>query len=185
MHLASRLSFGCLSIALLVLTGCARDLSSDTYTSSAVSGRVLVGTIVSERQVKIKAHDKLGDNAIGGLGGGVAGAAAGSTIGNGRGSTVAGVGGALAGAVVGALIEDALETSDGTEYLVRLDPQYIQPAGYALKQVHESGRHEESLVNEPQTDLVAIAQKTDPALQLGARVYIVYNDDRPRVVAMR
>ena len=33
------------------------------------------------------------------------------------------------------------------------------------------------------TDIVSVVQATDPGLQAGSRVYIIYNDNRPRLVA--
>ncbi len=56
--------FNVLLVASLMLTACARDMSSDVYTSGAASGKVLEGTIVSARPVTIKENDKLQDNTM-------------------------------------------------------------------------------------------------------------------------
>ncbi len=176
----------------LTLSACGKDMASDTYTQSATSGKVLQGTIVSARAVKIKGHDTLGENTMGGLAGGAGGAIAGSSIGQANGSLGAAVGGAVIGAIAGALVEDAVSTSDGTEYLVKLDPRYARNAdSRTSKHIRESTKASVaddlklSIDTNLQTDIVSVVQKDDPALAEGSRVYVVYHDDRPRLVPIK
>jgi len=96
-------NFKLLALFLLVIfsiTGCARDLSSTTYTSDSTLNIVLEGIIVSSREIKIKDTDKLGDNTAGAMMGGLGGGALAHSSGGGGGAVV---GGAVAGALVGAL----------------------------------------------------------------------------------
>jgi outer membrane lipoprotein SlyB len=55
-----------LLIAIFSISGCARDLSSSTYTSDSTLNIVLEGIIVSSRDIKIKESDRLSDNSRGG-----------------------------------------------------------------------------------------------------------------------
>jgi outer membrane lipoprotein SlyB len=174
--------------AAAMLTGCARDMASDTYSQSAVAGKVVQGVIISARPVKIKAHDKLQDNTAGGLVGGAGGAVAGASVGSGTGSIVSGIGGALVGAAAGAYIEDALGTTEGMEYLVQLDEKHARRENKNKKVVKE---HAGSAINDDinmsidtdlQTSIISVVQKPDPALSEGSPVYVVYNDERPRLV---
>jgi outer membrane lipoprotein SlyB len=185
----------CSRIAALVaimalLAGCGKDMSSNTYTSSGTSGKVLKGTIISMRAVKIKEHDKLQDNTVGGLAGGALGAAGGSAVGNGSGSVAAAIGSAVVGAVAGAYLQDTLSTSDGVEYLVQLDNKNIKTVQPRTKKtIRES---ESSLVSddmkgsistETQTDIISVVQAADTTLAEGSAVYVVYSDDHPRLVS--
>ena len=43
---------------LSLLSGCARDLSSDMYVSSATLSLTMEGSIISARKVKIREEDK-------------------------------------------------------------------------------------------------------------------------------
>ena len=174
--------------AVLALTGCSRDMGSDTYVQSSAAGKVLKGTIISERPVKIKAHDKLQDNTAGGLAGGALGAAGGSAVGNGSGSLAAAIGGAVIGAVAGAYAEDALGTSDGMEYVVQLDAKNMRKAGpdHKKKVSERINGNVESDINssmdlDTQTDMISVVQKADPALTEGSKVFVIYSDDRPRL----
>ena len=173
---------------MLVLTGCSRDIASDTYTTSSTGGKVLEGEIISARHVKIKDHDKLQDNTLGGLAGGAGGAVGGASIGNGTGSIATSIGGAIIGAVAGAYVQDALSTTDGMEYLVKLDEKYIRDADSRTKKmIKESGKAsvrddmKMSIDTNTQTDIISVVQKADPVLAEGSRVYVVYHDDRARL----
>ena len=107
-----------LCLVAVLLSGCARDLSSSTYTSDATLNIVLSGQIVSNRKVKVKESDKIeagGGALLGGLGGAVVGASA--SNGNG----LATIGGAAAGAIFGAVAQNALGTTAGMEYIVKVD----------------------------------------------------------------
>jgi len=181
-----------LAAAALTLTACHRDLSGSTYSSSATGGKVLQGTVISARHVTVKDHDKLQDNTAGGLIGGIGGGVAGASTGKGYGQTGAAVGGAVIGAVAGALIQDALSTTDGMEYLVKLDAKHANKSSTIRKTskiIHGKQESVEddlkaSIETDTQTDVISVIQGADAPIAEGSRVYVVYNDDRPRVVAM-
>lgn len=177
-----------LLLACLLVAGCQKNMNSDVYTEGAVAGKVLEGKVISTRQVTIKAHDKLQDNKTGGLLGGAGGAVAGSQIGNGNGRVGAGIAGAVIGAVAGAVIEDQLSTQQGTEYLVKLDKKYLQEYRSITKRIQSSGKStvEQDMTSadvSTKTDIVSVVQASDPSIQKGSRVYVIYNDDRPRLTA--
>lgn len=182
--------FALLAAALLA-TACARNLDGATYTSGNTVGKVTYGTIVSARQVTVKDTDKLEQNALGGLAGGIAGGVAGSSVGGGTGKGLATVGGAVAGAVLGAYVQDQLGTQSAIEYIVQLDsPRYTETAS----QVDITKRAERSVSQDikdsmrtthTESDAIAIVQTDSVMLLPGARVMVVYNDDRPRVVPLR
>ena len=170
--------------SLLSLAACGRDLASNTYTEGSTSGKVLEGVVISARPVTVKAHDKLQDNGTGALMGGAAGGVAGYQAGNGRGNTATTVGGALIGAVAGALIEDAVSTTEGMEYLVKLDAQYANDPNTKQTTVEfkRTKGNDPNISTNSQTDIVAVVQKADASVGVGSRVYVVYSGDRPRVV---
>ncbi len=144
--------------ALLLLTGCARDLGSDEFTDSDVNSvqQSYRGTIIARRQVTIRGSDKLSGNSAGLLGGGVGGALLGSQFGAGRGQVVGGVLGAAAGALGGAFLERSLSTQKGLEYTIEL----------------HSGR------------VMTVVQGSNPALEVGQSVFVlVPTSGRPRVIA--
>jgi outer membrane lipoprotein SlyB len=103
----------------LLLGGCGPDLSPNAYSASdvGVASRVVKGTIVAIRPVKIQQN-----SGVGALGGAVAGGAAGSLIG---GSTAVNIVGATGGALVGGLIgneaEKQFRKDVGYEYIIQLD----------------------------------------------------------------
>jgi len=178
-----------LTIATFTLTACARDMSSDVYTSSSNSGKVLEGKVISSRPVTIKENDKLQDNTLGLLGGGVAGGVAGSAIGKGTGRGLATVGGALLGAAGGALLQNKLGTAQGMEYVVRIDKKYVSsiPTSKARVSIGASSVSNDVSqsigVQETKTDLISVVQGADVAFQPGQRVLVIYNNDRPRLAA--
>lgn len=102
-----------------LLGGCGPDLSPNTYSGSdvGVASRVVKGTIVSIRPIKIQQN-----SGVGAVGGAVAGGAGGSMIG---GTTAANIAGAAGGAVLGGLIgneaEKQLRKDVGYEYIIQLD----------------------------------------------------------------
>ncbi|MBE6447478.1 MAG: glycine zipper 2TM domain-containing protein [Alphaproteobacteria bacterium] len=109
---------------LLFLSGCSRDISSDSYEATTLDGPALHSyacTVVSVRKVKISAHDSLEQNTTGGIIGGVAGGLAGNMIGQGKGRILATGLGALAGAAGGAYAEKKLKEQVGYEYVVQLE----------------------------------------------------------------
>lgn len=112
-----------LCCGVLLLSGCARNISANTYDARSMNGSGMIShpcTVVSVRTVAIEEGDYLENNTTGALMGGVAGGLAGNMIGGGRGRTIATGVGALAGAVGGALAEKALKSQTGYEYVVRL-----------------------------------------------------------------
>lgn len=177
--------------AALILTGCARNMSSSTYTSSSSAGLVLEGTIVSARAVTIKDSDKLQDNVLGGAAGAAVGGVGASNVGKGSGNTAATVGGALAGAVLGAMIQDELSTSEGFEYVVKLDKNQdsedeektsVQTRKYGTDKVQDkiTGKIKTKGTS---SRLLSVVQGNDVVLKPGQRVYVIYSDDRPRLAA--
>lgn len=109
-------------LAVLVLSGCARNISSDTYAAGHVGEASFTyqGVIASARKVKVDEGEYLEDNqtgiGLGALGGGLAG----SAIGKGSGNLAAIAGGAVIGGVAGAFAEKALKSQEGMEYAVKL-----------------------------------------------------------------
>lgn len=183
--------FLALLMSAALITGCARNIDGNTYTSGNTVGKVTYGTIVSAREVTVKDNDKLEKNALGGLAGGVAGGVAGSSVGGGTGKGLATVGGAVAGAVLGAYVQDQLTTQTGIEYIVQIDSPRVSDTG---KKEDVTIRNRNSVaqdINESirttptESDAIAIVQTDSIMLQPGTRVMIVYSDDRPRVVALR
>jgi outer membrane lipoprotein SlyB len=173
---------------LTFLSGCARDLDSDTYVDSSTIGLVLEGTVVSARPVKVKGADKLGNNTMGGLAGGVAGGVAGSAIGQGSGKAAAVAGGAIAGAVLGAVAESQLSTSDGIEYIIRVGQNNLAATAKTDSSVTFGGssvgdKIKDSVQTDMKTELISVVQGKDVVFNVGQKVFIIYSDDRPRVVA--
>ncbi len=145
-------------VGMLLAGGCARQISSGTYSAASVgeTSSSYPGVIISVRNVTVEDQEYLQDNTLGIVGGGVGGALVGSQIGKGRGNTVATIGGALAGATAGAFAEKALKKQDGIEYIVAL----------------ENGESK------------SVVQGPDPALATGQKVWlIVSHQGRSRVVA--
>jgi len=185
----SRKIIAILAAASFMLAGCGRNMAGDTYTAGSASGKVLEGKIVSMRPVTIKDHDKLQDNTAGGLAGAAAGGVGGASIGHGNGSIAAAIGGAVIGAVAGAYAQDALSTSEGMEYVVKLDKQYVgnDSGSKHNKSVKESTKGSvsddvnTSIDSNAHTDMLSVVQAADPALKAGSKVYIIYSNDRPRL----
>ena len=106
--------------AAVLLAGCADNINSDHYSTSATGkvSTVAQCTVLSVRQVKVDSGDKTTGTLLGGVAGGVAG----STIGHGRSSHALGaIGGALVGGLVGGMAEEGLTSQTGYEYIVKLD----------------------------------------------------------------
>jgi outer membrane lipoprotein SlyB len=102
-----------------LLAGCADNINSDHYATSATGkvSTVAQCTVLSVRQVKVDSGDTSAGTMIGGLAGGIAG----STVGRGRGSALGAVGGALLGGMVGSAAQQGLSAQTGYEYIVKLD----------------------------------------------------------------
>lgn len=178
-------------VSALVLTGCARNMNSNVYTSSSAAGLVLEGTVVSARAITIKDTDKLQDNALGGVAGAAVGGIGASNIGKGSGNTAATVGGALAGAALGALLQDELSTSQGMEYVVRLDKNADSEdsSGDELTITRSNTNTvQDKLKSKIKTKgtssrMISVIQGNDIVYTPGQRVFVIYSDDRPRITA--
>ena len=172
--------------ATLLLASCAREMSSNVYTEGSSGGVAVEGVVVSARSITIKAQDKLEQNGAGIIGGGVAGGVAGNTIGKGKGNAVATVGGALAGAALGALLQDQLGTSDGMEYIVKVNQNQVGQTNQTQKKdisVNSGSKYsKQDIETDLKSQLITVVQGKDQIMQPGQRVYVIYSDDRPRIV---
>lgn len=174
-----------LGAMLLTLSACGRNMNSNAYVSSSTSGKVIEGTVISARPVVIKDSEKLGQNTTGGALGAVGGGVIGNQFGSGGGNLAATVGGAIAGAVIGAVVEDQLSTSDGFEYVVRID------SGKSKSSKTKTSRRINSKVSDDvqdsinvadtETNMISVVQGNDVVFHVGQRVFVVYSDDRPRL----
>ena len=137
-------------VVLLLLQGCARDISSETYSADSVgeAQESHPGVIISARHVRVKGGERLQDNETGTALGAVAGGLAGVGIAghnNGLGSVAGMAGGAVLGGLAGAFAERALTNQDGIEYTVKLD----------------------------RGSLMTVVQAPKPTLEVGQRVFVV------------
>lgn len=106
----------------IILTGlisaCAKNVSPNTYEAAeaGVASKVVHGTIVGKRAIKIDAN-----SGVGGLAGAGAGAIAGSTVGGStRGNIAGAVGGAVLGGVIGNAVDKGVNRHKGFEYIIKL-----------------------------------------------------------------
>ena len=134
-----------LGAALTVLTGCASNISPQTYSVGSVGqvNRTVSATVVSAREV-----DVAGTTGIGGSAGTATGAVVGSAAGgsNTRGNIVGAIGGAVIGGLAGAAIEANATKQKAIEYVVET----------------ENG------------NLMTIVQGTDSAFSAGQKVLVLY-----------
>ncbi len=171
--------FSILSLISL-LAGCARDLSSSTYSSSSTLSLTLEGVVIDARQVTIKDNEKMSDNTAGMLAGGVLGGVAGSGVGQGTGNDLAIVGGAIGGAIAGAAIEGALSKQKGIEYIVKVDTSKLKSTYY------EGNAQMRSAISAATTSgVITVVQAADNPVAVGQNVYVIFSDNRTRVVAAR
>jgi outer membrane lipoprotein SlyB len=168
----------CLMLAGVVMSGCARDLSSNMYVSDQTQSFTMSGHIIGVRRVKVKEGDRLQDNQGGMLAGGILGGIGGSAIGGGRGSVLGAAGGALAGAALGAVVQDKLGVSEGYEYIVKLDKASMKDNVY-----YEGPAPMRAAISTARaTGLMTVVQGTDELLNKGQKVYIVISSNRARVI---
>lgn len=169
--------FSAILTLLATLSGCARDLSSSMYTSDSTLSLTMEGVIISTRPVKIKNKDKMEDNVGGMLAGGAMGAAVGTGIGGGSGNTMAIVGGAIAGGLAGAAIQGKLGEAQGIEYIVKVDTSKMKDTYFdgnaAMRNVVATAKL---------NGLVTVVQGTDNPLSVGQKVYVIYSENRTRVI---
>jgi outer membrane lipoprotein SlyB len=161
----------------LVLASCARDLSSNVYTSDSTLSLTVEGVVVSARPVTVKNTDKTGDNTGGMLAGGVMGGVLGSNVGKGGGNAIATVGGALAGAAAGAVLQDKLGTSKGYEYMVKVDTSKIKSDYY-----EGSPAMRAAISSAATSGLITVVQGTDVVIPAGQKVYVIFSDSRTRII---
>ena len=109
-------------LILLLFSGCATDISSNSYSDDSVGevAQTEAAVVVKVRTVKV-GPDQLGKSHTGAVAGGVGGAIIGSQIGSGFGGALATVGLAGGGALVGAAAEKKLKTHKGLEITVKLN----------------------------------------------------------------
>lgn len=162
----------------VLVNGCARDLSSSTYTSDSTLNIVLSGQIVSARQVKVKESDTVeagGGALLGGIGGAAIGG--GSTGGN----RWAALGGAAAGAVFGAVAQNALGTTSGTEYIIKVDTSKLSNDYY-----EGSALMRNAMAAIKATGIITVVQakesKQDIPLTVGQNALVIISEKRARVI---
>ena len=162
---------------LSFLAGCARDLSNSMYVSDSTTNFTLEGKIISVRPVTIRDSDRLQDNSTGLATGALVGGVAGSNVGGGSGRVAGAVGGAVLGGLVGAAMQDSLSTSKGLEYTVKVDISNIKDTYYegnaALRNVIAAAR-----IN----GLLTIVQSEKDPLHKGQKVFVIFSDNRTRVI---
>ncbi len=161
----------------ITLSSCARDLSSDLYTSDSTLSLTLEGTIVSSRAVKINNSDKLGDNATGTLAGGALGGVLGNNIGKGNGQTAAAVGGVIAGAIIGSMVENNLSKSEGIEYIIKVDGSKIKDTYYEGSTMMNA-----AISSARATGMLTVVQGKDNVLGAGQKVFVIVSPKRTRVI---
>lgn len=162
---------------LASLSACARDLSSNSYTSDSTLSLTLEGKIVSARPIMIKNSDQLSRNSAGIISGGALGGVAGSAVGGKSGQALAVVGGVIAGAAIGALVESELGKQDGYEYIVKLDTSKLKSDYY-----EGTGAMRGAISAATTNGLVTIVQGNDVVLSEGQKVYAIFSDKRTRIV---
>ena len=133
-------------VTALAVSGCAREISADSYEGPAAGeiARTYTGVVQNVRQVEIQEDDTLEGNKTGQVIGGVAGGFTGSLFGDGVGQAAAVAAGAIIGALVGSATEQELKRQPAMEYIIR----------------SESG------------ELVTIVQGLEPVLTPGQQVFV-------------
>nr|WP_253307878.1 hypothetical protein [Rickettsia endosymbiont of Ceutorhynchus assimilis] len=155
-----------------LLTGCARDLSSNVYTSDSTLNLTLEGEVLSIRPVIIKESDRLSDNSGGMLAGGVMGGVLGSGVGQGTGNAAA-----IVGAALGSGLQGKLGEKKGYEYLVKVDTSKIKSDYY------EGNSAMRNVISTAVTSgLITVVQATDSNIKIGQKVYIIFSEKRTRII---
>jgi outer membrane lipoprotein SlyB len=171
-----------LSIFIIVaLSGCARDLSMNNYTSDSVLSLTLEGKVISTREVTIKKSDSLGKNSTGAVAGGVAGAIAGASMGNSAGSSTAlALGAGILGSVVGAGVEQQLSKSKGYEYIVQVDTSKLKSDYY-----EGSPAMRAAISSATTSGLITVLQGKEVQIAVNTKVYVIFSDSRVRIVPIK
>ena len=107
-------------IGLALITGCAQNISPQTYSVGSVGqvNRTVSGVIISTREVDVAGTSGIGSTA-GATTGAVVGSAAGGS--NSRGNIVGAIGGAIVGGIAGSAIESNATKQKGMEYVVQTE----------------------------------------------------------------
>ena len=109
--------------------------------------------------------------------GGALGAVGGNAIGKGAGRTAAVVGLGLAGAGVGALVQNELGKSEGYEFIIKVDTSKMKDLYY------EGNAAMRSVISTALTSgLITVVQKDNPGVMIGNKVYVIFSDNRTRVI---
>lgn len=163
-----------------LLASCARDLSSNVYTSDSTMNLTLEGKVISARPVVIKGSDKLSDNKTGTLAGGALGAAAASGVGHSSGTAAAMVGGAIVGGVLGAVAEGQLGKANGYEYIIKVDVSKLKSKYF------EGTKAMRAAISSATTSgLITVVQGDDMQIAEGTPVYVIFSDKRTRVISAK
>lgn len=167
-----------LILTSVILSGCARDLSDSVYTSADTFNIVLEGQLLSQRKITIKESDRLADNssgaAMGAVGGGVG---AYSMSGNNAG---AGLAGAAIGGVIGATMQQALGTTKGVEYIVRVDTSKMQSEYFEGSRLMRN-----ALAATKATGMLTVIQADDKKaapIRDGDKVLVIIGEKRTRII---
>jgi outer membrane lipoprotein SlyB len=106
-----------LPLILITLSGCAQNISPDTYSVGSVgqANRTVRGTIIHARPVNVQGSQSGTGAVAGGLGGGLAGSSIG---GGGRANAIGAIGGAVVGGIAGAAVEEGVTKQTAMEYVV-------------------------------------------------------------------
>ncbi len=176
--------------ALLVpifLISCSRDLSSANYVDSSTAGVVLEGMIMSKRAVRIKANEGNEPN-VGTLAGGALGGVGGNSFGKGTGKGAATIGGVIAGALIGTALQNEFSTQNGFEYIVKVKDDNMSDIeesrrNYSVNNNTIKNKIVGSMQTNTKTKIISVIQAGNDNLGIGQKVYVIYSDDRPRVVA--
>lgn len=126
-------------IAVLAISGCARDISPKTYSVGSVGqvNRTIPAIVISSRLVDIAGTAGVGSTA---------GAAAGAVIGSGAGGNdarsniVGAIGGALVGGLAGATAESNATKQQGMEYVVETDNGNLMTIVQGMDAVFSEGQ---------------------------------------------
>jgi len=109
-----------LGATILFLTGCASNISPQTYSVGSVGqvNRTISATVISVREVNVA-----GTTGVGGTAGTATGAVLGSSIGgnDGRSNIVGAIGGAIVGGIAGSAIEANSTKQKALEYVVETE----------------------------------------------------------------
>lgn len=161
-------------VQLFVLTSCARDLSSDLYTSDSTMSLTMEGAVIAVRKIKINDTDRLSDNSVGIVAGGASGAVLGYHSDS---SMPIIVGGALIGGLVGAGIQNKLSQATGYEYIVKIETEKLKDSYYEGSAVMRGA------ISAARTSgLITIVQNTKNPIAEGQRVYLIVSDKRARII---